>query len=438
MLKELNQLKEIQQLDKEIIKSQKIIDNTPSNIHEYEKPFIEAKNAYEQKKLEYEKELKTKKEIEANLSEVIEKIKKQKDRAKDVKTNKEYQSHLKEIQTTEKIKSKIEDNILDVMEVIDKLSKEVKILQEKHKKEDEKLNEKRTELKAQQEEAQKSLDVLIKKRNQIASKIDKALYDKYMDLFERKNMLAVVRVENEICQGCNMKVMPQLYVEVMKNEKLMNCPQCGRLLYYEPQEARQLGNELIDVSLYEDMLNDIYKVLSQISDFKELETREVDPAHKVPFAGGPQSATTFWVLACAKKVNCVSIVVEDKVSQGRGFGDTIQKWLNNEEDGGTEGKKKRLKELRSILKLENKPIDQIPYRLLNRTVAAVKEAIQYNAKYAIMIVYSSEYYYEYNQFVSLFVEETDEISRDKIISIGQKGGVSVYLAWVRGDSKYLE
>src|SRR4030043_50165 len=39
--------------------------------------------------------------------------------------------------------------------------------------------------------------------------------------------------KEEICQGCNMNIPPQLFVEIKKNEEIINCPQCRRILYYK-------------------------------------------------------------------------------------------------------------------------------------------------------------------------------------------------------------
>jgi predicted nucleic acid-binding Zn-ribbon protein len=54
-----------------------------------------------------------------------------------------------------------------------------------------------------------------------------------MTLLKNKAGLAVVPVRNEVCGGCNMNIMPQLFVEIKKNEELHRCPQCGRFLFAE-------------------------------------------------------------------------------------------------------------------------------------------------------------------------------------------------------------
>ena len=70
--------------------------------------------------------LRRKKDKERGIEDINEKIKKTKAHALNIKTNKEYQAHLKEIETIEKERYAIEDEILSFMEAIEAAAKEVK------------------------------------------------------------------------------------------------------------------------------------------------------------------------------------------------------------------------------------------------------------------------------------------------------------------------
>lgn len=51
------------------------------------------------------------------------------------------------------------------------------------------------------------------------------------------NHLGVVKVEDAICQGCNINVPRQVYNELLKSDGMELCPTCRRLIYCE-QSAR--------------------------------------------------------------------------------------------------------------------------------------------------------------------------------------------------------
>jgi len=43
-------------------------------------------------------------------------------------------------------------------------------------------------------------------------------------------------VENEVCGGCFMSIMPQLCAEAKKGENIIQCPQCKCILYYRTED----------------------------------------------------------------------------------------------------------------------------------------------------------------------------------------------------------
>lgn len=177
---------------------------------------------------------------------------------------------------------------------------------------------------------------------------------------------------------------------------------------------------------------DLVAVLEQAPAFSGIETLLVIPEHKVPLPGGSRSSQNdAWVLARANG-ELISIAVEGKVSEP--FGPSLKKWDSN----SSAGKKERFEYLCSILDFDSKPADDIRYQLLHRTASAIIEAQRFNAKSAVMLVHSfsqtEEWFSDYESFLSLFGVEAKPNS---VVSAGERSGVALYFAWVRGDKKYL-
>ena len=167
------------------------------------------------------------------------------------------------------------------------------------------------------------------------------------------------------------------------------------------------------------------------SEFPSTELLLALPEHKVPLPGGSRSSQNdIWVLArCNGQL--ISIAVEGKVSEP--FGPTIQEWQAESSPGKTE----RLAYLLSLLGLSSVP-DTTRYQLLHRTASAIIEAQRFNAAHAVMLVHSfsqsSEWFQDYAAFVALMGGSAKENS---MISVGSRSGVSLHLAWVRGNASYL-
>ncbi len=155
------------------------------------------------------------------------------------------------------------------------------------------------------------------------------------------------------------------------------------------------------------------------------------PEHKVPLPGGSRSSQNdIWVLARSKD-QLISIAVEGKVSEP--FGPTVQEWQAD----SSPGKAERFSYLLSLLGLSAVPVDT-RYQLLHRTASAIIEAQRFNAAHAVMLVHSfsqsGEWFQDYAAFVALMGGSAKE---NRMVSVGFRSGVSLHLAWVRGDAYYL-
>jgi predicted nucleic acid-binding Zn-ribbon protein len=73
----------------------------------------------------------------------------------------------------------------------------------------------------------------------IIQTVDGDLHRKYEMIFSRRGGLAVVEIREGICQGCRMRVPPQLFNEIQRNQQVILCPSCQRMLYWrsEGEEA---------------------------------------------------------------------------------------------------------------------------------------------------------------------------------------------------------
>jgi len=228
----LRLLIDLQRKDSLILEKRRFIDKVPMRIFEVDEPLKKAKLELENMKKKSEIVSKKKREKEAALSEAQEKIRKMKARVSDLKTNKEYQAYQKEIEVSEKEIFAIEDDILQLMEEVDLATKEQKEKEAAVNAEIEKLNAFRKKLDAEAAEHEKELEVLKEERVGIVAGIAPDVYSTYMALLrDSGDGVAVTTARNELCSGCDMNIPPQLYVEIRKNQDVLQCPQCRRILY---------------------------------------------------------------------------------------------------------------------------------------------------------------------------------------------------------------
>jgi predicted nucleic acid-binding Zn-ribbon protein len=71
------------------------------------------------------------------------------------------------------------------------------------------------------------------RREAVTKRLESSLYKLYNTLREKRKGVGVVSVKQETCQGCFVNVPPQMFIEVQKNNALIRCPNCNRILYWE-------------------------------------------------------------------------------------------------------------------------------------------------------------------------------------------------------------
>jgi len=170
---------------------------------------------------------------ETALKNSIENARKTKGRLLEVKTNKEYEATLKEIDAVNERSSAIEDEIINILEEIDRISEDLRVKEKE-------TNDCRfacEERKKRFEEELNSIDSaladVLKRRDNVRSRLQEQLLKKFDVIKNRKHGRAVVPARKEVCYGCHMNIPPQMYNELQKSEDFMQCPFCSRIIYWD-------------------------------------------------------------------------------------------------------------------------------------------------------------------------------------------------------------
>ena len=232
MNEQLRLLIDLQELDSNIISHNNTIKSIPQKISSMDAPINQAEEALAKAKAAYEAIEKKKRDMELNVEANNDKIEKARGRS-DIKDNKAYHAHLKEIDTLETGTSGLEDEILTLMEEIETEAPKLKQAEEALKAQKQRAEELKKQLDAEAAQATVELGKMQADRDNFTKPIDEKYYKMYMELLTSLEGVAVASIGDNICNGCDMNIMPQLCSEVMKGDKIIECPQCRRILFYD-------------------------------------------------------------------------------------------------------------------------------------------------------------------------------------------------------------
>lgn len=212
-------------------------EETPRSIGELDRQFAEFEGDYHQKKAEYDNALKMRRVLEQEVKDLENKMARSKSRTHEIKNNREYQALLKEIEDLKgEIRTK-EDLILECMETIERLDKSVKSAGQD-------LEARRKELEADKEKLRRESDlvearisILEAYEERVRGKMEPAIAKRYDFLLEKRNGSAIAAVQEGTCQLCHLNLPPQKYIELQRDEVVMNCPTCQRFIYWSGNDA---------------------------------------------------------------------------------------------------------------------------------------------------------------------------------------------------------
>ena len=221
---------EIDTIDKAIKVEQEALDARITKLAEKES-YIQS---LEEQVVQMEKDRRT---LEDEMQDKIAHVKERQSKMMQVQTGREQTALLKEIEDAKKNAKENEEQVVELMEKIENLTNEAK--EEKNLLKGEKgiVAEETEKVRKAIERINKGKKTKTNKRNNQAADLKPQLIKKYTTLRERRKGLAVVNVNNGVCQGCFMNLPPQQYNMLLKGDQLLDCPTCQRIVYYKEIEA---------------------------------------------------------------------------------------------------------------------------------------------------------------------------------------------------------
>ncbi len=152
-----------------------------------------------------------------------------------IKNVKELQALQREIELMRQTNGEIEEELIKIMQEMDGIKSQIQMKESEMATMQQEWQNKQNELQAEINGIDAAVSEAASRRKTIAAQVTGDLISRYELIFSRRGGTAVVEVAGGICQGCYMNLPPQLWNEIIRNEKLHLCPSCQRILYVKPR-----------------------------------------------------------------------------------------------------------------------------------------------------------------------------------------------------------
>ena len=227
----LRNLIALQDIDQKIAGLQKQISEIPQKIQSFQEELQRLKQAYQNSVIHSQELAKQRRTYEGEVDMMRSRLSKLKDQLMSVKTNKEYTAMLHEIQGAENQIRSEEDKILDIMEEMETLEKELKSSNNM-------LGIRTAEPQASIQECELSVPALeagVAKLHEekalMEARVESELLARYRRIAELKKGIALAEAKDELCTACHVRIRPQVYADLLHTENIYACDSCSRILF---------------------------------------------------------------------------------------------------------------------------------------------------------------------------------------------------------------
>ena len=245
MLPELIKLIDVQEIDKVIIEVTQGLERLPEELKAFEAALEELKAAHAARLQELADLKAQHRETEMEMTEMEEGIKTSRQRLMEIKSNIEYKAMLKEIAFKEDQRDQRETRILELLDLMETQKGLIAELNQQIEDQEAVLAGKRQEVAAQVKTLRQELTELEEKRKKLRKGVPAALLKRYEFIRQRRNGTAITAVQEGVCLGCHMSILPQQFIDLQKGVEILQCPHCQRILYWleEVEEAAEAGEQ---------------------------------------------------------------------------------------------------------------------------------------------------------------------------------------------------
>jgi len=229
---DLQNLIRLQELESSMALLRERVGRTPEQIERLDEQLEDAKRLVEGAEEAIAGAGKVRRQLEADVESLREKLSHYQEQLMLVKTNTEYQAMLHEI---EFVKKKIEEKEDEILEQMMEVDEKERLLQDASKD----LGEKQEEVEARRRELEEFLKSSESELHAVQDQVEAvkdALGRQYLAQYARiaavRNGMALAPVVGGTCQGCHVRLRPQLLAEVKLNRQIKVCENCSRILYF--------------------------------------------------------------------------------------------------------------------------------------------------------------------------------------------------------------
>lgn len=236
MLPDISHAIRLQNLDDRVAELTKEISALPKHIAEIEKRLDSHQRRLEHDRAALAANQKDRKKFEGDIQLNDQKISKLKTQMMEAKTNEQYRAFQHEIEFAQQEIRRCEDRILDLMSESEPLDKAVKAAEAVLAAEKKDVEAEKARAREKTAADEKEIHGLMTERKAVLAEMTPRIASEYERIRKGRAGVAIVEVVGGRCSKCNIQIRPQILQELKRQDSVMVCESCKRMLYWNPPQ----------------------------------------------------------------------------------------------------------------------------------------------------------------------------------------------------------
>jgi uncharacterized protein len=232
MTPELERLIKLQDIETRAAEAEKRIADAPGQIAALDAKLSASRDGVAAAKQAITDNQARRRTLDNDLASAQQRLSKYKEQLMAVKTNDEYHAMQHQIAAMEAEVSRVEEQILINMVNADELAAALKVAEATLKKDESSIATERAAIEAETADRRTVLAQSNQDRSAVVPEVSRGALELFERVRKARQGVAVAQAVNGQCTMCHVRLRPQVYNMIIKNEEIIQCDHCQRILYF--------------------------------------------------------------------------------------------------------------------------------------------------------------------------------------------------------------
>jgi predicted nucleic acid-binding Zn-ribbon protein len=243
MLPELEHLIRLQATETRAADARKRIADAPSRIAALDAKLTAARDAVAAAKQAVADNQVHRRTIDKDLLSAQQRLSKSKETLMAVKTNQEYHAMQSQIAAGTAEVERVEEQMLVNMVEADEVAARLKQAESTVKTEEAKIARERAGIEDEARQMEEVLSTSQTEREALVSQLPRALYEDFERVSKARQGIAVAEAADGHCTVCHVRLRPQVFNTIRRNDSIVHCDSCQRILYFTGVHERSAAGQ---------------------------------------------------------------------------------------------------------------------------------------------------------------------------------------------------